>query len=267
MLLLLGSVSVHGDPLPYWTLTQTYFRDTADFGGIAVAWSLVVEVTFYAFVPLWSYLIRTVAGRRPLAVELGGIVLLVGVGIVSLWWSFFRAPPLAVRVFPASLPTLATGMLLAVLTARTSQDDRLATALERIGNPARWWWLAALAVFAVQCSVPYGFLAATPGQIVRDQLLRVPVALFLVLPGVFGAGGAIRRGLRWAPVAYVGMVSYGIYLWHTAVQKEVYGWTVLPRDLRVVVAFAVTVGIATASWYLLERPIQRVAQRRRATIG
>ena len=95
-------------------------------------------------------------------------------------------------------------------------------------------------------------------------LLRIPVALFLVIPAVFapGSGGWIRRSLAWRPVVFIGTVSYGIYLWHGSVGREVYGYAWIPRDLRIAVAYVITVAIATASWYLLERPVMGLVRRR-----
>jgi peptidoglycan/LPS O-acetylase OafA/YrhL len=79
---------------------------------------------------------------------------------------------------------------------------------------------------------------------------------------VFGDGGIIRRWLRSAPMVFLGVVSYGVYLWHTYVINEFDGYTAIPNDLQFVAAFIVTVAIATASWFLLERPVLRLAHRR-----
>jgi len=259
VLVLVGSISVSGHPWRYITLTQLYFPDTG-VSGLAVAWTLTVEVTFYVFVPLWSMAVRGFRAR-PFVAELAGVAGLFAIGVAARLWSGFGTPPPAVLVLPTSLCTLSAGMLLAVLATEGARDPVLAQRLARIGNPARWWWLAAAAVFAVECALPYGFFRATSEEIMRDQLLRVPVAFLLVVPGVFGDGGVIRRMLRSAPMVFLGVVSYGVYLWHTSVIRGFDGYTVIPNNLQFGVAFVVSVAIATASWYLLERPIQRLAHR------
>ena len=63
-------------------------------------------------------------------------------------------------------------------------------------------------------------------------------------------------------MVFLGVVSYGVYLWHTSVISEFEGYGWIPNDLHIVVAFFVTVAIATASWYLLEHPVLRLAHRR-----
>jgi peptidoglycan/LPS O-acetylase OafA/YrhL len=106
-------------------------------------------------------------------------------------------------------------------------------------------------------------------QRLREQLLRIPVATLLVIPAVLAprVGGAIRRALAWRPIVFIGVVSYGLYLWHTFVGGELYDFKWIPRDLRVVVAYTATVAVATASWYLLERPIMNLARRRPSRSG
>jgi peptidoglycan/LPS O-acetylase OafA/YrhL len=103
-------------------------------------------------------------------------------------------------------------------------------------------------------------------------------AVFLLIPAVFGdqQRGLVRRFLCWAPVAYVGLVSYGVYLWHQAwlgyTREEWLGYQTLFRGPIVtvlVIALAYTLLTATGSYYLIERPVLRFKDRppwrRRAT--
>jgi peptidoglycan/LPS O-acetylase OafA/YrhL len=86
-----------------------------------------------------------------------------------------------------------------------------------------------------------------------------------MLPAAFGddAGGAPRAFLRNRVVAWLGLVSYGIFLWHYAVALRLgvpgEHWSFLPLLLATV---AITVPIAAASYYLLERPLLRFKYRR-----
>ena len=81
-----------------------------------------------------------------------------------------------------------------------------------------------------------------------------------MLPAVFGdsAGGA-PAGIPPPPVvAWLGLISYGIFLWHYVVALRLgvpgEGWSFLPL---LVATVAITVPIAAASYYLLERPLLR----------
>jgi peptidoglycan/LPS O-acetylase OafA/YrhL len=52
-------------------------------------------------------------------------------------------------------------------------------------------------------------------------VLSAGLSAFLILPAVFGehAGGIPRRVLAWQPLAWLGLVSYGVYLYHLAVAE------------------------------------------------
>ncbi len=260
----LGWITIERDVLAHITLTQLYFSNGNVFAGIAVAWSLSVEVSFYAFVPAWSWLMRRLGRSYPLLIEMLGVVVVGAVGAAAIWWSNVHALPYWAQVLPTSLATLGAGMGLAVLNAWAEHNERVASRLNRLGSPAFMWWLLAGAVFTFQCSVYYGYLLADGVQIARDQLLRVPVATLLVVPAVFGAGGAIRRLLQSRPLVYLGVVSYGIYLWHTPILDQITHVRAIPPNLRIWVAFAATLGIASVSWHFLEQPILRRVHARRS---
>lgn len=262
VLVALGSVTIAGHPVRHVLLIQTYYPDTLADAGLAVAWTLTVEISFYVFAPLWSLVVRRIR-TRPFVAELGGVAVLFAIGLAARLWSGWGTPPTWVLVLPTSLCTLSSGMLLAVLASEARRDPGLARRLARLGSPAHWWWLAAGAVFALQCVLPYGILmGVTPLELMRDNLLRVPVAFLLVVPGVFGDGGLIRRVLRSAPMVFLGVVSYGMYLWHTSVIREFDGYTAIPNNFQFVVAFFATLAVAAASWYVLEGPVLRWAHRR-----
>ena len=90
-----------------------------------------------------------------------------------------------------------------------------------------------------------GFLlcAALAGLVVADARLVEP--------------GPFARALAWGPLHFIGTISYGIYLWHWPVIVYLNGprtgLSTWPLDLLRIV---VTLALATASYYLVERPIR-----------
>ncbi len=81
-------------------------------------------------------------------------------------------------------------------------------------------------------------------------------------------GSRVTGWLRLSPVQYVGKISYGVYLLHIPVWtaalflRHALGLT-LPRDgfVMFLAATALTIATASASWYLLERPLLSLKDR------
>ncbi len=71
-------------------------------------------------------------------------------------------------------------------------------------------------------------------------------------------GTTLGRALSWRPLVAVGLISYGLYLWHWPVfvwmspdRMGFSGWGLTAAR------FAVAFGLAYASYRLIERPIRR----------
>jgi peptidoglycan/LPS O-acetylase OafA/YrhL len=78
----------------------------------------------------------------------------------------------------------------------------------------------------------------------------------------------IRRFLELAPVRYIGRISYGIYLYHLflipigRVAARRYGVPEMERGVEMFLVYgAISVLLATVSWYLIESPINRQKRR------
>ena len=108
-------------------------------------------------------------------------------------------------------------------------------------------------------------------QITRNKRNSVIVIIGFLAVAIAALGrqdaGKSRRVLRNPVIAYVGVVSYGIYLWHQTVLGEIHDKLLSPGQgfkrfvVMVTVGFVVTVGVASLSWFGLERPIMRLARR------
>jgi len=286
-----GELSTAGDFVTYFGLTQIY-DTTRYFYGVNQAWTLATELSFYLFLPLYALGIRAIARRRParkVRIEAYGLIVLVVTCVVwrLAWWSYDPfwtryGPDLPHPTGPAPFSALATqywlpshldlfamGMLLALVSAWVAHNGATPKFIRQVAAvPWLWWMLAAATYWVVSMNVglPRNLVPLTGTQYFLRQFLYGLMAFFLLLPAVFGEPrrGLIRKFLVWTPVAYIGLVSYGVYLWHQAiigyVRENWLGQTIEFQGALlpvIVIAGSLTVAIATLSYYLIERPVLR----------
>lgn len=260
-----------GDWFWFYGMLQVYGPETRPVEGIAAAWSLCVELSFYALLPLYAATMRRLpAARRPRA-EWTALAVLAAASVALRGVSLTSGGTFLELTLAGTFAWFALGMALAVASVRP--PARLTAVVA--ARPGACWALAAAAYLAL-CLVlrapAAGPLAYSSGQWLAQHVLSAVVAVALVAPAALGAeaGGWPRRVLTWAPLAWLGLVSYGIYLWQG-------GWVLVlwehgAREWVPSAPFAVmtaatlvgTVACAAASYYAVERPLMRWKHPRRA---
>ena len=278
----------------HYFFLQIYFP-TGVFNGITQAWSLCTEVSFYLFLPLYAAVVglRRRAPRRQLVVELCGLAVLTIISYGFRWW-FLHLPIITVRngklvaicapncgthaVWPALMPAwlpsyldlFALGMFLAVGSAWLAERDWEPAFLRHRFMPWISWACAAFCFWSVSHVVNDTDILyfISPIANIERQTLYGAFAFFLLLPAVFGPQdeSLVRRLLRCWPMAALGVISYGIYLWHLDLIDLFLRWTGwLPGQepfwILALVVFGLSVAFATASYFGLERPLLRLKGR------
>jgi peptidoglycan/LPS O-acetylase OafA/YrhL len=260
----------------YLLLTQTYTGHDVDTY-LTQMWTLAVEISFYACLPLASVVTRRIFRRA----ELTGQLCLVG---------FFAAAALAANLamhagwgdaaigllwLPAYLDWFGLGMLLAIASCLPVDGPRWRRTLgDWASAPGTCWaigvglfWIATLPVAG-----PRNLLPGTPWQWTTKHLLYGGTAFFFLLPVVLGSSGWISRTLGSRVARWLGEISYGVYLWHLGllllIQRWI-GWHSFTGhfwSLYVLTAVSAT-AVAATSWRLVERPLLRRFSRpwRRST--
>jgi peptidoglycan/LPS O-acetylase OafA/YrhL len=244
LLTMSGAISgaFSGDWWRYYGFSQVYSASTLG-GGMGVAWTLCVELTFYALLPLYALATARLGPRHEvvLLAALAGVSLAFRAVVIHNNWAY---------TLPGTFIWFVPGMMLALLS--TSVPGRLAV---WGSDRAIACWSLALALFVVHSEW------AGP---VTDTALAALIAFLFVLPAVFPGGQIPHRLLNIGPLMWIGTISYAIYLYHATLMAWLYshgatGWVPLA-----VVTIAVTIPVAAASWYLLERPILNLKPRRRS---
>jgi peptidoglycan/LPS O-acetylase OafA/YrhL len=180
--------------------------------------------------------------------------LTLGAVVVCIWrlWLYRRGVEL--EALYERTDARADSMLLGVAAALVWRS-RLASdrALRLVGAGA-----AVLLLFAVVVATP------TSPWLFEGGFTVIAAAAAAVVAGAATAPGAVGRVAAWAPLRWVGAISYSLYLWHL----PIYLWTVraLPdATLWAKAAIAITASVATAvvSYRLVEVRVLAGWRRRR----
>lgn len=266
-----------GDLVAYATLTHTY-AETLNDPALTQMWTLVVELSFYALLPLLAR--ASLRGRDPVAVLRRQAVLLAGlvaatvayVPVVRTLWPEQRQ---LLLWLPAYLDWFALGMALAVASVVLASPELTARCrlgvLSRVGEDAVTCWVIGgllLWTATLPLAGPRTLDPPTGWEWALQHGLYGAAATFFLLPCVLGEKLSGLLGSR--PLRFLGEISYGIYLWHLGVvlvvfrvlDRPIFGagfWSILGPTVLV------TIVIATASYRLLERPVLSLGRSRSGT--
>ncbi len=234
---------------------QSYFAQFSTPSPLQHTWSLAIEEQFYLVWPLVLLLLLRLSRRSWRQM---GLLTTIVVGVAS-------SVLMAVLFHPGADPTriyygtdtrlfdLMAGATVAFLAAARPQPNQRARRTLHVAAPVA---VVALGV----CWVTSGTSAGLPrnwmfegGFLLCALLGAVVVAdARLVEPGLLG------RVLASPPLHFLGTISYGIYLWHWPIFVYMTGartgLSTLPLDVARVGS---TLLVATASYYLVERPLRR----------
>lgn len=289
-LLALGGAARLGD-LPWllsfthnWHMVFGFWPGPSDWGPFGHLWTLSVEQQFYLLFPL---LALWVAPRLQLGVTLAliacgplvrwaWVALLQAGGADDPGWLAFAVYAASVCHFDAFL----IGSLIARLEPRLQAEPR----------HARTLWIVALATAAgyalvvvainhaggargieVLRNVFSGILFGSHREVFAYLAVDLVAAAALVHALLRLRGSAL---LAWAPLAWVGRVSYGGYLFHALLlwmAGQMLGGAVKelplgPRLLAFAAVWLATVAVASASFRWFEQPISRRWRQGRAAV-
>jgi peptidoglycan/LPS O-acetylase OafA/YrhL len=254
----------------FYGFGQVYRYSTVG-SGVGVAWTLCIEVTFYAALPGFAFVAaRLWRGSLAWDFSLLAVLAVASLAYRAHFSSIFDLAK--VSTLAGTFFWFALGMTLAL----ASVSERWVSLFSALGVRLRHWptlsWIVALALFLALHELFHhtGSLGFAVVNVVTHALYGL-VAFFLLLPAVFEdtAGGLVRRLLSVRLLAWIGLISYAFYLYHTIViaqlNRFILDHGIGARYAIVTVgALIISLGAAAASFYLLERPVMRMGERRRA---
>ena len=241
-------------------LQNFYVAKTSLFGSswLAVTWSLAVEEQFYLVLPFAIWVIP----RRTLPVVLGALILLVPAGRVLLY--LFRPDLFLFVLLPCRADTLLLGVLCACLIKDEKARGWLEAGRERLLLPfiVLLLGVGGLTAFAGRQGYARLFNSFEMVSLGYSWLAMFYASLLLLV--VTAKTGLIRAVMLWPWLRHFGIIAYGMFLMHMAVNNLVHGLLFSTASvqfahfvdlLATLLAFLLTWLLALISWHFLEKPI------------
>jgi len=227
------------------TYTVNYLPDRS--WQIGHLWSLSVEEQFYFVWPCIFVLFRP---RR--AGWIAAAVILFGPVARSMAWVLLRKTPYYdLELFPVMADSLAMGCLLAMVGAWLQKQ--------------RWYLQLFRPVYSIGMLVAILLINRYAGYTVvavfGTSLIYVMIAV-LIHRSVYCSDDLVGRFLNWPPVAFVGVLSYSLYVWQQPfLNRSSTAWVnAFPQNL------ALAVGAACCSYFVLEKPFLRLRRQLRGRV-
>lgn len=238
--------------------------------GLPQSWTLTVEMTFYLMLPLYAWLTSRLARGRDVSSWMRAELLLIaGLAVLSL---ALGGSPLSLRhvswyrfSFMSHFLWLGLGLAAAVLSVGYGhRRDALPKALRVAAEHPGACWGLALAIWVVTVfayfPAPFPVAPLSSFSYASLNVLQAGIASLLLIPVIFGNPnfGVASKIFGNRVLLWFGLISYGLYLWSVTITIDlgVGGakasfWPVL------ILTFVITLPIAAASYYLIERPLMR----------
>ncbi len=230
---------------------KSYWQLFAAPSPLEHTWSLAIEEQFYVVWPLLFTLVLVVL-RRGRRVMLGVTLVLLGLSVVAMLHAY--DPDATSRAYFRT-DTRAAAILAGAVLALTFPPSRDLGA--RLGAKVRVLDVLGFVALAGTTSAWLALDGQSPFLYHGGFWLTELACLALIACAVCGPASFVARGLSFRPLAYVGTISYGVYLWHWPVDCVLtLERTHLREPWLEMVRLAVTFGIAVTSYRYLERPIR-----------
>lgn len=216
--------------------SQAFWHDPAV---LIHTWSLSVEEHFYLIWPFAILLLMRVGPR-------GRLVVLFGIYLLASAWRIYIYKTLGWDAtyyrFDTRIDGLVCGALLATaLRHRDLIPERAANAAGLVG------WVALIVCLSI------GFWRAPWSLVIITNVAHIAAAGLLISAST--RESRVSLVLSAPPLVSIGVISYGMYLWHYP--AAIYFRELFPWYLTGPIVLGFSIAMATVSYLVIERPLQR----------
>lgn len=212
-------------------------------GHFEFAWTLSLEEQFYL---VWPLLLLLIGRWRALPIALTAALVLASEAF--RFGPMIGSPPTMFFAPHTRMSGIVLGALLALLLHG--------------GFRLPGWASQILGTVALLCIVVgFRFAGTDTPSTYTIWIPVVEIASAALILSIVSARSWFSPLLTWRPAAYLGLISYGVYLWNIPVVLLL-GHLMKPGPVQTVSELVLTIGVAAASFHFIERPAGRIIRHR-----
>jgi len=222
----------------WFLLEDSYAAEASNLKPLLHTWSLSVEEQFYAIFPIALLGLWRLSRQHLLWV----MVLMLFLSLQLAHYGSLNSADVAFYLFPTRAWELLAGGVLAKL-----ELDR-----GRASPPSLGSIMPAIGVFLII----FSFCFYDDSVRHPSYVTVIPVAGTMLVMWFSSKGEVVSRILSSKALVSVGLVSYGLYLWHFPVFAFARADSAALSDVTKLVLIAITCCLAVATFFLVEKPVR-----------
>jgi peptidoglycan/LPS O-acetylase OafA/YrhL len=236
-------------------LETGYFDLTAETKPLLHTWSLSVEEQFYALWPLFLYFLfnkapKTISTSNKHAWRLRALSVVILSSYLWMTLFFYFDPDIAFYFLPARIWQFGIGTFVALQSLATPPPSPSSHFPPSSSNSYEKW---ANPFALIGCLISFSlFKPEHPTSLIALSGLSIA---YLIHQGK--TRSTISPILEFAPLSFIGKISYSLYLWHWPVvlwiKDECPDWGLSPK----VLAIFLSCTLGFLSWRLIEKPCRK----------
>ncbi|MFZ9563887.1 MAG: acyltransferase family protein, partial [Ilumatobacteraceae bacterium] len=214
-------------------------------------WSLAIEEQFYVVWPVLVWAMWKLGRTR--AISLATIVGFIA-SATAMVLMFDGGDP--TRVYMGT-DTRAFSLLAGAVVALPVARQWIERPLQRM----RRWGEVIIGILIVSIGTSWFIVSGSDDWLFRGGLIAHSVLAAFVAIGVGSASGPINNLLNWRPLAYIGRLSYALYLWHWPIfifcspdRMNTDGWRLT------IIRMSLTLIFSMLSYHLVEQTVRHRAR-------